>query len=681
MASADGLVPPRECIETATRRLKVCRAIDSEVAEFFRERVAIEVAYAKGLEQLSKRNLSVPNSELGGFADVWNKVLVSTAEEAQIHHRFAIGMSDKVSSPLTVRLDSDSDWKKQRTYEVELGKFLREFEMEEKRIKKDGGKGIGLFKNLKAKKAEDLSPENSRAIEAANRVFLDQIAPIFKKFEQMDKARKSSLNFNVTQFCEVFAAMVKPLSEIPDRLLVSAVAYDVEADRESFASVLGMGSTVSEQKLHQVPDAATPVQALAPDVAEAPAPMVDAEGYTIVPNAGNSSNPPWATSNRAQDFDSSDEEDGADNIFEVSKIKVEISNKAIQDDPTSALDTMRSLAAALPSKKKVSRQPGSDLDSGSVPPALSIPYVAQTTETHNPGLDLFNEFFGSPAVPAAPSAQVPKLYGSIVETVNVLIREGAIEKLLLTGEIFISMPQASEAVTEGTKAKLSIHGTDAFANFIADETLATVYSGPEGKGLEVDLFKLAQLTATTSGNQAAALLAKYQVQVAEDDVDYFAPILANPMWRCDASSAALLFAFQYNEDLITKLNLSDVRVLATLADGGDLGAVQMKPEGLWSPQKRSILWNVGTMESEVNNGDLSPRGSVLTSSSVGDGEPMKLMARFETSAPSSAGTISIQFRAEGGLLSGIDIDFGPEQFALLADVSKVIVSGKYACLA
>ncbi|KAJ3226493.1 hypothetical protein HDU78_010379, partial [Chytriomyces hyalinus] len=449
-------------------------------------------------------------------------------------------------------------------------------------------------------------------------------------------------------------------------------------------------STVSEQKLHQVPDAATPVQALAPDVAEAPAPMVDAEGYTIVPNAGNSSNPPWATSNQAQDFDSSDEEDGypslldtenADNIFEVSKIKVEISNKAIQDDPTSALDTMRSLAAALPSKKKVSRQPGSDFDSGSVPPALSIPYVAQTTETHNPGLDLFNEFFGSPAVPAAPSAQVPKLYGSIVETVNVLIREGAIEKLLLTGEIFISMPQASEAVTEGTKAKLSIHGTDAFANFIADETLATVYSGPEGKGLEVDLFKLSQLTATTSGNPAAALLAKYQVQVAEDDVDYFAPILANPMWRCDASSAALLFAFQYNEDLITKLNLSDVRVLATLADGGDLGAVQMKPEGLWSPQKRSILWNVGTMESEVNNGDLSPRGSVLTSSSVGDGEPMKLMARFETSAPSSAGTISIQFRAEGGLLSGIDIDFGPEQFALLADVSKVIVSGKYACLA
>ncbi|KAJ3236786.1 hypothetical protein HDU81_010355 [Chytriomyces hyalinus] len=581
--------------------------------------------------------------------------------------------------PLTARLDSDSDWKKQRTYEVELGKFLREFEIEEKRVKKDGGKGIGLFKNLKAKKAEDLSPENSRAIEAANRIFLDQITPIFKKFEQMDKARKISLNFNVTQFCEVFAAMVKPLSEIPDRLLVSAVAYDVEADRESFASVLGMGSAGgSEQKLHQVQDTTTPVQALAPEVADTPAPMVDAEGYTIVPNAGNNSNPPWATSNQAQDFDSSDEEDGTDNPFEVSKIKVEISNKAIQDDPTSALDTMRSLAAALPSKKKISRQPGSDLDSPAIPPALSIPYVAQTTETHNPGLDLFNEFFGSPAVPAAPSAQLPKLYGSIVETVNVLIREGAIEKLLLTGEISISMPQASEAVTEGSKAKLSIHGTDAFANFIADESLATVYSGPEGKGLEVDLFKLSQLTATSG---SAALLAKYQVQVAEDDVDYFAPILANPMWRCDASSTALLFAFQYNEDLITKLNLSDVRVLATLADGGDLGAVQMKPEGLWSPQNRSILWNVGTMESEVNNGDLSPRGSVLTSSSVGDGEPMKLMARFETSAPSTAGTISLQFRAEGGLLSGIDIDFGPEQFALLADVSKVIVSGKYACLA
>ncbi|KAI8615620.1 hypothetical protein BC830DRAFT_282816 [Chytriomyces sp. MP71] len=97
------------------------------------------------------------NSQLGDFAEVWGKVLVGTAEEAQFHHRFALDLSEKVAMPLTNKLDNDSEWKKQRNYEFELNKLLRVFESEEKRLKKDSGlsgKGVGLFKNLRAKKAD-----------------------------------------------------------------------------------------------------------------------------------------------------------------------------------------------------------------------------------------------------------------------------------------------------------------------------------------------------------------------------------------------------------------------------------------------------------------------------------------------------------------------------------------------
>ncbi|KAJ3071026.1 hypothetical protein HDU98_005912 [Podochytrium sp. JEL0797] len=346
-------------------------------------------------------------------------------------------------------------------------------------------------------------------------------------------------------------------------------------------------------------------------------------------------------------------------------MKVAIASNVIEDEnSSSALNTMKSLASALPpSKRKTvnrmstiqnpttttsSQQPGPS----SAPIASpQIPFVPIPLTSQPPPVNSFSSAFESSLPKAKPP--VVKLHGSVVETVNVLIRDGSIEKLLLTGEISVSIPQNVESVPPNTKFKLSIHGTDAFEHFVANEAFAAVQTG-EDNGLVVDLSKLASVSGA-----AATQLAKYQVRVAEDDLDFYAPILANPMWKCDVGSASLLLAYEYNSDLITQLDVGEVRILANLVDGGDLVSAQMKPEGAFDQARRSLLWAVGALDSKNE-------------------EPIKLIARVETSGQATPGTIAIQFKAVGRLLSGIDIDVHDDA-VVLKEVAKSVVSGKYAC--
>ncbi|KAI9332492.1 Muniscin C-terminal mu homology domain-containing protein, partial [Obelidium mucronatum] len=653
---------PRDWVDATASRLKTSKAIDAEVSDFFKERCALEYNYAKGLEQLSRKSLSVPVAQLGGFADVWNKVLVSTAEEAQIHQGFAIGISDKVVTPITNHLDNNSEWRKARTYEVDLGKLLKDYEDEVKRLKKDGKGAMGFLKNLKTKKAEDLSPEVNGAIDAANRTFTEKAAPIVLKFEQMDKSRKQNLNFALSRFCELFAGMAKPVVDIPDRILASSLGYDVESDREYFTSIVANGAIPeggagfsSQQPGNYAVEPAEPASSIPKTQSPEQTPLVDEEGFTIVPS--NPVAPSWQASSQDANFDSSDNEDAEP--VEVSKMKVAITTEVIQDtSPNNALDAVKSLAAALPLSKRKTQ-------SRATTAAPVSPVEGESITASPNSSSAFNSVFGAVPMPPPASKAIIKVQGSVVETVNVLIRNGVIEKLLLTGEIAITVVQPPSNIPNDSRFKLTIYGTDVFEKFVANEEFASVVVGgsTDGNGLEVNLSKLA------SHGVGTFQLAKYQVHIEDDDVDFYAPVLANTTWRCDQASTSLLVAYEYNSDLLRQLQVGEVRILASLTDGGDIKSAQMKPEGVFNQARKSILWDLGSLNSN-SDGLATPNSD----------DPLKLMARFETSSVAVPGSVAIQFKSLGALLSGIDIDVKDDE-VVLNDVSKSVVSGKYACFA
>ncbi|ORY53117.1 hypothetical protein BCR33DRAFT_187555 [Rhizoclosmatium globosum] len=543
---------------------------------------------------------------------------------------------------------------------------------------------MGFLKNLKVKKSEEPSPEIAGAIEAANVVFNEKVTPVLLKFEQMDRSRKIALNNTLGRFCELFATVVKPASDIPDRILATTLGFDIETDKLFFASIMGLDSQPSGVGFDSPssPRNGPSAQNTETGITATSAPLVDEEGFTIVP----SQNPPaaWAATKQDDGFDSSDNEDAADTgAFDTAKMKVAISSSVIEDsNPSEAAGVLQNLAASLPnSNRKTNR-------------ISMIPssYNAETTATNStsygaPAIPMplplspqissntFNSVFGVPTPNASSAKQSIKLAANVVETVNVVIRDGMIEKLLVTGEISISLPFNAQSIPDAAKFKLAISGTDVFEQFVANSAFATPFTGPDGNGLDIELSKL--VTHSSSG---VVPVAKYQIRVADDDVDFYAPILANPIWKFDDASASLLLAFEYNDDLISRLTLGEVRILATLSDGGDLYNAQMKPEGAFSQERRSILWDIGSLGGQSEpSWPMPPGGSIRSNSSYGSSQgaaPLKVIARVETSSPASAGIVAIQFKANGGLLSGIDVDINDE-VVMLNDVSKSVCSGKY----
>jgi Fes/CIP4, and EFC/F-BAR homology domain len=54
---AEALLPlaPLHVVDVLRSRMKLARAVNDEIGEFFRERILVEEAYVKGLQRLSRR--------------------------------------------------------------------------------------------------------------------------------------------------------------------------------------------------------------------------------------------------------------------------------------------------------------------------------------------------------------------------------------------------------------------------------------------------------------------------------------------------------------------------------------------------------------------------------------------------------------------------------------------------
>lgn len=48
-------LPPQHVVDILRTRMRQAKAVNDEIAEFFRERVAIEEAYVRGLQKLHRR--------------------------------------------------------------------------------------------------------------------------------------------------------------------------------------------------------------------------------------------------------------------------------------------------------------------------------------------------------------------------------------------------------------------------------------------------------------------------------------------------------------------------------------------------------------------------------------------------------------------------------------------------
>ncbi|KNC98154.1 uncharacterized protein SPPG_06558 [Spizellomyces punctatus DAOM BR117] len=690
---------PKESFDIVLKRLKRGQVLDDEVANYFKERAILEEKYAHDLMRLSKKHsLSGDKDFVGAFSEVWDQLLGATNELAGLHMVYAKEVVETLERPVRGRSHTDTDWSKLKQYEADFGRSTKDYD--EKVIKHLKAVAKAKKKNGSDKLDKKVT-DALAALEAAKDQWVPQAIQSFERFQLMDEGRLTFLKEIISKSADLDARHGGARTAISDGILASAMSFDVANDTANFCSLKGnktgddvgyqytvndvSSSTATSRKNSVVipPERASVASSA---MATSQKPNVDEEGYTIPPPQPNV---PWD----APAASALDEEDDTSSATGNQRIKVDIRKEAIVENPDEATRILRQFQGALPStinrsSKRMSRRmslsdagqqtqttPGSmesaDMvrkrmtihmgpsngillgGSDEVPSLPTMPTL-QPTKISNSALA------SGSVTPAANTLPVP-IAASMVETLNVLIKGNAVERLLLMGEVSLSLPRATADVASNSGSfVLGIENYDQLAQVVLNETFARVTDPSKPNEVTLDLGALRQ-----SATSLVPIL-KYQVRI--DDPSEFTPLYVHPVWKCDATQTSLLLAYQRNPSVRSNIPLSDVSFLVHVEGGGEIGQVQMKPTGLWNSDRKAILWKVGSIEGTVDNDTATP-------------EPSKILARLETTEPCQPGTVIVRFTSNSRLLSACNLTVVSKDSAQpvveLKDISRSVVAGKY----
>ncbi|KAJ3197397.1 Esa1p-associated factor [Irineochytrium annulatum] len=625
----------KESSEILITRLRRGRQIDVEIADFIKERAAIEERYANELVKLSRKAIQIEREHMGGFKDVWDVIMQGTFDISEAHRKFSVSITDQIERTLRARGEADVTWAKQKQYEIELAKMVKDYDDEYKRIRKSDGsesKGLVFFKKSKARDTA-LTADTKAALVKADEVFTSKALPMYQRFQTMDESRISFLKGKLELYASSEAALVKGMSE---------------GNNQGFTATFGDGGSGSETPGKTSVTAPT-------DSNIVTQPLVDSEGFSLPPANDFRWQPP--------NNDSDDEKDDASDPAAPQKLKISIKSDAIEDSPDAALKTMQTLAATLQSMPTTKRR-ASERQNGALPEAkakpLDVPLFAEPQGMEEPLMAPMQ-----PAVFATSPSPRISVDSNILETVNVIVHDGEIDKLMLTGEIKVSL---SEWFGDLQDTRLRIVNHPVLEKVVLNPNFAT-----EPDAARPDEISLNTRALSQQPNASATIL-KYKVLVDAADQDAFAPLLVNAIWKSEASHVSILLVYQYNEEVRSRIPLKDVTFYVSLAGELQVGNVQTKPTGLWYPEKKALLWKVGDVDADITGapGETSPTPSQ---------EPHKLLARFErvSGEPISPGTVNVRF-VSPMVVSGVSLEALDKEVLTVGKVSYQTSTGKYAAL-
>ena len=127
-------------------------------------------------------------------------------------------------------------------------------------------------------------------------------------------------------------------------------------------------------------------------------------------------------------------------------------------------------------------------------------------------------------------------------------------------------------------------------------------------------------------------------------------------WKCEPNLTSVIITYKSNQEAAITLN--DVAFEVTVSGG--VAGIQAKPQAQWNGQTQSATWNVGTLV-------LAPGKEVSG----------KLLGRFSVQQLSTPTPVTLKFRSEGTLLSGLDIELSQLPDVHWLPVHKHVVTGKY----
>ncbi|KAI8350567.1 Muniscin C-terminal mu homology domain-containing protein [Mortierella sp. GBAus27b] len=244
---------------------------------------------------------------------------------------------------------------------------------------------------------------------------------------------------------------------------------------------------------------------------------------------------------------------------------------------------------------------------------------------------------------------------SVVEKVHVHTQGGQVSKMMVTGEVIMTIEGTEADPEQPTEALLRLDQLQVLEKCVPHQT----YLSSEEEGAYwVDLVALSQAIQQNGAGQGIVVL-KYQVKVTEEEArQTMIPLLVHPAWKCEPHQTSLLINYKVNPHC--KIS-QPVPSVTGVPEGGDIAAqeaqlselsflvpisgavvnAQSRPTGIWNSETSRMFWDVDN----------------LTMSSTAP-ESQKLLARFElnsTGGPSQASPTAAKFRVQGRLLSDVKV--------------------------
>ncbi|KAJ3020481.1 hypothetical protein HKX48_000754 [Thoreauomyces humboldtii] len=581
-------------------------------------------------------------------------------------------MTEKMERPLRSRMHSDPEWSKLKQYEADFGRATKSYDdaiVKHLKAIQKSGKSSGKSDKLDKKVSDTAS-----AKEAAKLQWIPQATEAFQRFQLMDETRLASLKEVLAKYADLGVRHEGARSALADGVLAATLGFDVTNETTTFcvakgnndgsaptlpAGTMDSAATSRDNSVVGLPDGGVPSRHMSSNVLDVK-PTVDEEGYTIPPGPANV---PWDTPNGAP-LDEGDNMDGDGSNSSPQRIKMAIQKEAIRENPEDANKALRQFQNVLgPSTSKLAKRgsrrisyvegarPDGSSDAGSARRPMTL-VLGNPDGGSSPGsiTDMFSTDSPSSSVvpslepqrtgnsPASqygsPASGPAQIHASVSEQVNALLRASEVDKLLLMGELALNSSKGFADLIPGTKFHIRVENYDQLAQVVPNETYVKVVSTSQPDHFEVDASALRDAAAST------VVILKYQVRITESA--NYVPLTVQPIWKCEANQASLMLVYQLNPGLRDRVQLADVSLLVPIEGGGDIGLVQMKPQGVWNPERKAILWKVG----KLGGGET-------------DGEQQKILARIETTRACTPSTVAVRFTCAGALLSGIGISAVP----------------------
>lgn len=252
------------------------------------------------------------------------------------------------------------------------------------------------------------------------------------------------------------------------------------------------------------------------------------------------------------------------------------------------------------------------------------------------------------------------LRASFVESVSAVIKNGTVQRAMVTGEVSLTLKDPSVATSVPLHIRL-----DAFEQLdkvAPNPRYLSQYPNTPGEYL-LDLAALAQ--ASTGGK--GPTLFKYQVHIGDGRAGEWTPLEITPQWKPMAGESRLVLGYHANASSRLAQRdpgavITDLALTVTLG-GANVTTVQAKPPGgTWSAEARAITWTLPDV-------DFSPSAA-----------PGKIVARFitEGETPAVPEPVVASFRVEGSLGTALGVSVVDEKAGwTFESVKRAVVSGKY----